>query len=140
MYETQMYQQQQIARTTRIELLLALYDKAIQRLHDAQSSLEQADLAAAAPSMLQAQMIVYALASGVDTENQDCEATQNTLRLFEFVLYCLSFSDARKVGVARRVLTTLREGFERIGEEATTLELAGKIPALKATAALRATA
>ena len=140
MYATQMYQQQQVPSTTRIELLLALYDKAIQRLYEAQQSLEQADLAAAAPSLLQAQMIVYALASGVDTENQNFETTQNTLRLFEFVLYCLSFSDARKVGVARRVLTTLREGFESIEAEANALELTGKIPSLKTTAALRATA
>ena len=134
----QIYQQQQDISLTRIDLLLALYDKAIGHLAQAQQVLEQQDYATATPLLLQAQLIVYALATGVDT--QYGELPRNMLRLYEFVLYCLGCAEAEKVRDALRLLLILREGFGEIQQPARNLELSGKIPPVKSLPALRLSA
>ena len=131
----QIYQQQQAVSTTRIDLLLALYDKAHTHLSQALHALTQEELSTATSHLFKAQVIVYALASGVDP-NYD-HVAQNMLRLYEFMLHCLSFREAEKIQGALQVLTILREGLRGIESKARNLELSGKIPPLKATAALR---
>lgn len=120
---------------TRIDLLLALYEKAIHHLKQAQQALEQQDRATAVPLLIQAQLIVHALVLGVDS--QYGELPQNMLRLYEFVLHCLSCNEAGKVADALRILIILHEGLAEIQPKARNLELGGKIPSIKATPALR---
>ncbi len=134
----QIYQQQQDAGMTQIDLLLALYDKAIGHLSQAQQALQRQDCATATPLRVQAQMIVHALVIGVDL--QYGELPQNLLRLYEFVLHCLGFNEVRKVEAALRILTILREGLAGIEQQARNLELSGKIPPLKVGHALQITA
>ena len=119
----QIYQQQQITSATRIDLFVLLYDKAICCIHQAQEALAQQEVLTATFRMLEAQAIVYALASGVDL--QDGEVPQNMLRLYEYVLHCLSRSEAKKVQDALRVLTILREGLTEIQQQARALEWSG---------------
>ncbi len=134
----QIYQQQQTTSAPRIDLLLMMYDKAIGHLHQAQAALAQHDLLTATPSLLEAQLIVYALATGIDLEYG--EIPQNMLRLYEYVLHCLGQGEAATVQNALRVLTTLREGLTGIQQEARTFEWGGQIPALQLNSAVQFTA
>ena len=134
----QIYQQQQAVSTTRIDLLLALYDKAHTHLSQALHALTQEELSTATSHLFKAQVIVYALASGVDP-NYD-HIAQNMLRLYEFMLHCLSFREAEKIQEALKVLTILREGLEAIQPQARKLELSGKIPPLNSVPNLRLSA
>jgi flagellar secretion chaperone FliS len=134
----QIYQQQQTSSAARIDLLLMMYDKAIGHLRQAQAALAQCDLLAATPPLLEAQLIVYALATGIDPEYG--EVPQNMLRLYEYVLHCLSQGEASNVQNALRVLTTLREGLTGIQQQARTFEWSGQIPALPSKPTLQFTA
>lgn len=133
----QAYQQQQVTGATRIDLLLMLYDEAIAHLSQAQQALARQDLSTAAPLLWRGQLMVYALASGVDLSHG--EVPRNMLRLYEFALHCLGFSTAKKVGEALRVLTILREGWRGIRSEALKLERSGTLPPLASSRALRMT-
>ena len=122
----QIYQQQHVQNATRIELLLALYDKAIQHLKQARQEIEQGNVSTATPLIVQAQVIVFALADGVDP--QYGEIAQNMLRLYEFVLYRLGSTEAQNIGDAIQILATLREGLWEIEPKAKAMELGGKLP------------
>lgn len=134
----QIYQQQQACNATRIEMLLGLYDKAIQNLTLAHQALKRGNLSAATPLVLQAQMIVYALANGVDL--QYGEISQNMLRLYEFVLHRLGSGESQNIGDALHVLTILREGFREIEPKAKAMELSGKLPRPQSVPALQMSA
>ena len=131
----QTYQQQQLTSATRIDLLLMLYDKAIGHLDQAHKALAQQNLLTATSRLLVAQAIVYALATGVDL--QYGEIPQNMLRLYEYVLHCLSCVEAKKIQDALRVLTILREGLTGIQPQARTKEWSGEIPSLTRSRALQ---
>ena len=132
------YQQHQVQNATRIELLLGLYDKAIQHLTQARQEIDQGNVSMATPLILQAQVIVYALAEGVDL--QYGEIAQNMLRLYEFILYRLGSTDTHNIGDAIQVLTTLREGLWEIEPKAKAMELGGKLPRAQALPGLRLSA
>lgn len=109
---------------TRIDLLLALYDKALERLASAAASLADGDHWAAVPQMAKTQLIVAELASGVRLD-VDEERGANMIRLYEFVANELRRPTADGIANARAVLRTLREGFEAVREEANRLERSG---------------
>lgn len=111
---------------TRIELLLALYDKALERLDTALRALDAGDTSAAVSQMAKTQLIVSELAAGVRVEVNP-EANTNMLRLYEYVTHELTKPDPRHIGNARKVLATLREGFEAIRAEANELERSGQL-------------
>lgn len=111
---------------TRIELLLALYDKALERLDTALAALGRGDTGAAVAQMAKTQLIVTELAAGVRVEVNP-EANTNILRLYEFVAHELTKPDPLHIGNARKVLATLREGFEAIRAEANELERSGQL-------------
>ena len=85
--------------------------------------------ATAIPQIAKTQLIVNELASGVRVEINP-EANTNMLRLYEFVVTELSKPRVEGIANARKVLRTLREGFEGIRAEANELERTGKVPAL----------
>lgn len=134
----QIYQQQQVVNLTRIDMLLALYDKAHTHLSQALYALEQEDISTATSSLFKTQVIVYALASGVDP-NYD-HVAQNLMRLYEFMLHRLSVCETERIQDVLKVLTILREGLEAIQPRARTLELSGKIPPLNAVPQLHLSA
>jgi flagellar secretion chaperone FliS len=113
---------------TRIDLLLALYDKAVERITAAEEALRAGDRPRALPLISKAQLIVLELAAGVRTD-VDAATGTDMLRLYEFAAHELAAAGIDNLRSALRVLTTLREGFRTIRDEAVTLERTGRIPA-----------
>ena len=116
----------QNAGLSRIDLLLALYDAALARLGRAEKALTNGDVPVATPYMAKAQVIVSELAAGVrlDVDEQN---GANMLRLYEFVVNELRTPRLANVRNAAKILTTLREGFEGVREEANELERTGEL-------------
>lgn len=114
------------AGLSRIDLLLALYDGALARLGKAEMALTNGDVPVATPYIAKAQLIVAELAAGVRIE-VDEEMGMNMLRLYEFVANELRTPRLANVRNAKKVLTTLREGFDGVREEANRLEQSGEL-------------
>ena len=132
-------QQDEAANWTRMDLLLALYDKAVERLDRAEASLRAGDSTTAIPQIAKTQLIVSELASGVRVEvNPD--ANTNMLRLYEYVTTELTHASVEGIANARKILRTLREGFEAVRAEANELERAGKVPSIDQLQMVHATA
>lgn len=106
---------------TRIDLLLALYDKALERLDRAEGALLAGEPMVAVPQLALTQLIIAELAAGVRVEVNP-EANTNILRLYEYLAAELSHPAIANIGNARKVLRTLREGFEAVRVEANELE------------------
>lgn len=121
--------QSQAVAGTRIDLLLALYDKAVERLTSAEDSLLGGDRPHALPLIAKAQLIVMELAAGIRTDVDPTMGT-NMLRLYEFVTHELAAGGIDNLRNVLRVLTTLRDGFRAVRDEAVTLEKTGRIPAV----------
>jgi flagellar biosynthetic protein FliS len=112
---------------TRIEMLLALYDGALERLDLAEAALKAGDKKNAIPLMARTQLIVSALAAGVRPGVNE-EMSTNMLRLYDFVVRQLTEPELQRIVDARKILRNLRQGFEAIREEANLLERTGQIP------------
>jgi flagellar protein FliS len=121
------YKQQQSVSWTRVDMLIALYTGAIERLDDGVQALRENRSEAAAKALARAQLVVSEIAAGVNPDMG--QVPQNVLRLCEFVLHCIQEGNLKKLEAARLVLDTLREGLMGIREEANRLERAGEIPA-----------
>ena len=122
------YKQAQDLPMTRIDLVLALYRKALEQLDRARSALVEQRRADALPHLTKTQLIVVGMASGLPAYKD--EAALNFLRLYEFVAYQLAQGTVAGVDAAAPVLRTLLTGFEKVREQAATMELQGKIPPL----------
>lgn len=122
-------QQQQVTSWSRIDVLLALYDGAIDRVERALAALRSGDAPGAARLLARAQAIVLELAAGVVPEAGD-PSSVNLLRLYEFFARALAGGDSATLESVLKSLTTLREGFRSIRPEAVRLERSGEIPPL----------
>jgi flagellar secretion chaperone FliS len=111
---------------TRIDLLLALYDKALERLDTAADALDRNDPATAVPQLSKTQLIVNELAAGVRIEVNP-ESNTNLLRLYEFVSHEIAKATVPAIRGAQKLLRTLREGFEAVRAEANELERSGQL-------------
>jgi flagellar biosynthetic protein FliS len=123
------YRQPVSAAATRIELLLALFDGAIERVSTALADLREGREGDARNRIARAQLIVSELSAGVRPEFNP-ELSVSILRLYEFVVHQLSLADLYSVTSALDVLRKLRAGFEAIRSEAIKLERTGQIPPL----------
>jgi flagellin-specific chaperone FliS len=112
---------------TRIDLLLAVYDKALGRLDRAEEALRNRNEGEAVFHMAKAQLAVSVLAGGVRAGDGN-ELGVNMLRLYDFVVRQLTEPKLERIQDARKILTNLRKGFEAIREEANTLERSGRLP------------
>jgi flagellar biosynthetic protein FliS len=124
------YQQQAYAAWTRIDMLLALYDGAIEKLREAQAALKRRDLAAARPLLTKARLILAGLISAVDASQGDM--AQQFLRLYEFVNHSLQQGRLKDVEGSLKVLETLREGLQEIRPQAVEMERSGRLPSADA--------
>ncbi|MFM8273117.1 MAG: flagellar export chaperone FliS [Gemmata sp.] len=124
----QKYRKDEPTGWSRIDLLLALYDKALERLDRAEAALAAGDPGTALPQLSKTQLIVTELASGVRVEVNP-EANTNMLRLYEYVVSEITQATPAAIENARKVLRTLREGFEAVRHEANQLERTGRLPA-----------
>jgi flagellar secretion chaperone FliS len=132
----QIYQHQKATGWTRIDMLLALYDGAIERLEQAQEALARDDEAAASPLLLRAERIVLELLAGLDLTYG--EVPRNLQRLYVHVIRSISSGTARQRAGALEVLRTLREALWEIRPEALALERSGAIPAINSSQSLQA--
>ena len=114
------------ANWTRMDTLLALYDGALARLDKAAQALTNGDIPVATPYLCKAQLIVNELAAGVRVE-VDEEMGVNMLRLYEFAVNEMKTPRLANVRNAVTILTTLREGFEAVRDEANRMERAGEL-------------
>jgi flagellin-specific chaperone FliS len=119
---------------TRIDMLLALYDGAIQRCEQALEALDKQDEKTAQARLIKARLIVMGLVSGVVADD---EVTTNILRLCEYVLHVLEKGGRDNVRAALNVLRILRDGFQKIRPEAAELERQGAIPPINTTSTVR---
>ncbi|MBA4065275.1 MAG: hypothetical protein C0501_16500 [Isosphaera sp.] len=124
---------------TRMDMLLALYDGALSRLDRAEAALAAGESAAAAGLLSRVQLILSSLASDVRPDVNP-EAGANMLRLYEYAVNELRRAKVENVGNVRKVLKTLREGFEAVRTEANELERTGRLPAAAAATAVHVTA
>jgi flagellin-specific chaperone FliS len=122
------YKKVQAMPTTRIDLILALYRKTLENLNGARLALERQNPASARPLLLQAQLIVSAMASELPAYRD--EGSLNFLRLYEFVVHQMTLETVESIDAAVRVLTPLLKGFETVRNEALALERRGAIPPL----------
>ena len=120
---------------TRIEMLVALYDRAITTIQFAQFAEQQHDEPLMTSKLLEANRFVLGLHAGLNPEN--CEIAQNIGRLLNFVMLRL---EERKFDEAVHFLQKLKSSFEEIQEEAVALEKSGQIPPLSADPGLNAIA
>jgi flagellin-specific chaperone FliS len=124
---------------TRIDGLLALLDKALERLNRAEEALGRGDTAAAVPQLSKAQLIASALASGVRVEVSP-EVNACVLRLYALVVNELTTPSVEAIANARNALRALRAGFDKVRAEANELERNGQIAALGRLQMVHATA
>ncbi len=120
------YQQQGYSTWLRIDMLLALYDGAIEKLEAACAALRKRDTAAAKPLVDRARLILAGMISAVDAGQG--EMGLQFLRLYEFVNHSLAQGRLKDVDGALKVLKTLREGLQAIRPQAVEMERSGQIP------------
>jgi len=116
------------AHWTRMDMLLAIFDGTLARLDKAAQALTNGDIPVATPYLSKAQILVTQLAAGVRVE-VDEEMGTNLLRLYEYVVNEIRTPRLANVRNAVKILTTLREGFEAVREEANRMERAGELTA-----------
>jgi flagellin-specific chaperone FliS len=119
--------QEEDAGWTRMDLLIALYDKAIERLDKAEIALRAGDKLTAVPLLAKTQLIVAELAAGVRIDVNPENGT-NMLRLYEYVTTQMSLVTVDSIQNSRKVMQTLRDGFESVRAEANELERTGRLP------------
>lgn len=113
------------APMSRIDLLLAMYDGAIERLQTARGLLKAGNAAAARPLVARVQLIVSEMAAGVRLEVNEDMGT-NYLRLYEFVVDRLTGMTDIHMADALKILVTLRGGFAGVRDEAVAMERRGE--------------
>lgn len=110
-------------------MLLALYDAALVEMEQARIAHAQSDEVLAKRHCMKALRVICQLRFGVDPKYG--ELSSQLERLFEYVTTCVTAGSAVNVADTITVLSTLREGYEAIRDEAVELEKTGDIPPLE---------
>lgn len=131
------YKQPQTIPQPRIDIVIALYRKALEHLQHARQVSAEDRTDDARRYLVKAQLIVNSLASGMAGSTE--EISINFLRLYEFVSERLARGGMADIDSAQRVLETLRNGFEEARNQAIALEAAGTLPTFGAQHTLHVT-
>ncbi len=115
---------------TRIDMLVLIYDQAVSTLNEGARLLEHHRHQDLPPVSLKAMRILLAIADGLDLEKG--ELPVQVLRLVVFAIDQVKTQSAEAWRSAASVMSTLREGFVEIQEQARKDEYEGRIPALDA--------
>lgn len=108
---------------TRIDMLLALYQRSIDSVQAAKHAKQSDNDSLMRVSILEAQKTILALHSGLKAEED--EIARNIARLLNFILLRI---EEQKFDEAVRFLGQLHESFSKIRESAVELEAKGVIP------------
>lgn len=120
---------------TRIDMLIALYDRSISAIEMAQNAKEAGDSIETANRILEANRMILGLHSGLNTDKYPLAV--DVARLLNFVTLRLG---EQRFDEAIHFLDKLRTSFSQIREEAAALEKTGSIPPLVEANALDTTA
>jgi flagellar protein FliS len=135
MYGAQQYRRQAVlGGMTRVEMLIALYDRAIHHLERASGAQKAGDFEQAIAAQFEVQKLLFGIFAGLKME--ESEVATNIARLLSFAMDCLVNKDYPP---AIKVLGNLRDGFLAIKDEANRLEHSGAIPALDQSPAIQVT-
>lgn len=122
------YQQSQATSWTRVDMLLALYNKTVQTLEAGIASLTAEDSGAFDRHQLMAFRCITAIIEGIDPKQGPiCE---NILQLCTYAIRSSAQRDLETWKNALSIILQIRDSFFQIREEAITLELNGEIPPL----------
>lgn len=113
-------------KLTRIDMLLGLYDAALQRITDARRLLGEGKTLQAEAALLRVERIVLELFAGVKKDGS--ELSKNLSSLYLYVLDALTRTPVPDLDSAERVLRTLYSAWQNIADEARERELRGEIP------------
>jgi flagellin-specific chaperone FliS len=108
---------------TRIDMLLALYQRSIDSVQAAKSAKESQSESSMGVFVLEAQKTILAIHSGLKADED--EVARNIARLLNFVLMRI---EEQNFDEASRFLEQLHESFSAIRETAVELEASGAIP------------
>ncbi len=122
------YRQSRNTSLTRIDVLIKLYNKAINTLENAKQAFANPDTSAADREKLMASRCLVALLDGINRE-QD-EVSENTYQICLYAINQVWEGGEANFENAVRVLTPIRNAFVAVRDEAVELELSGKIPPL----------
>lgn len=130
------YQRQTTPAWTRIDMLLALFDGAVERTEQAIAAAGSADEIKKRRLRARARLAVLGLWSGVISDGS--ELATNLVNLYRFAANALAGDDVEQMRAALGVLQTLRQGFLGVRTEAVELEQSGAIPPVDAVCAVHA--
>jgi flagellin-specific chaperone FliS len=122
------YQRQSAQCSTRVDVILAIFDRLVGHLEKALNALRQRKAAAPTAHLAKARLAALTLAKGVNPAGGEVAA--NYQRLYDYLLYSLDAASVDNVEGALRVARTLREGFLQIRPEAARMEHSGEIQPL----------
>lgn len=124
------YQTAQSWSWTRIDMLLLIYDKTLSTLNEGARLLDQNRIPELLAVRIRAMKALLAIADGLDVEQG--ELAVSIMRLVIFAIDQIRTSDSAAWRNAAQVLSTVREGFLEIQDQARRDEYEGRIPALDA--------
>lgn len=113
---------------SRVDMLLAIYDGALQAIDDVVLAMAESRIHEAGLSRSRALVLVGLIENGLDLSQGDIP--QRIKDLCGFIERALLDLNIEKMNSARSVLQNLRDGFAGIQDEANQLEAEGKIPHL----------
>lgn len=126
-YVENSYVENEVLADDPVELVRLLYAKAIEKLHEAEERLASSDIPGRARAIAHASEIVVELQASLDFE-RGSEIAVNLARLYDYVQERLAEANGRQqkkpLVEARRLLTTLYEGWQELRGASPTLEAA----------------
>ncbi len=125
----QAYRKHATSDWTRVDMLIALFDKASDLLDKIHEALENNDETQYHQQTLTFMQVMMHFRTGVDLDRG--EFPQRLIRLYGFVESCVMSRDARQLDAARVIIRDLRNAYHEIRESAAAMERAGEIPSLR---------
>jgi flagellar protein FliS len=125
-YRVQAYRQTQAQSWTRVDMLLALYDKALMSIDIGVEALTAGRMEEVPVARMRLQRVLLGLIDGLDLQSD--ETSRQIAQLLVFAMRKAADPEAQSWQDARRVLTPLREAFAGIRDVAAAAEKNGEIP------------
>ncbi|MBI1832807.1 MAG: flagellar protein FliS [Planctomycetes bacterium] len=132
------YRQHNQAGMLRIDMIITLYRKAIDRLERAKALVAEKGPGSAGILLSETQVAISSLSAGLGDASD--ETSLNYLRLFEFVAHKISVGTVEDIEAAKKVLGIMLEGFVAVRDQAAAMELQGTIPPIDREHAVQVTA
>ncbi|MCA9212002.1 MAG: hypothetical protein KDB27_02970 [Planctomycetales bacterium] len=115
---------------TRVDLLLALYDRTISTLETLAESLQTQGVSAIR-YQTRAMFLLEQIIDGIDAEQ--CDYASEIMRLCEFAFRAINNRNTEAIEKSAAAFRTIREGFATVRDDAVAMEMRGDIPSVNAT-------